>query len=305
MKQQDSHTTSTSTTNDHNHTHPDLVPFSFIVPDTVQNVQFQRPLLVLFDSGSTTSWFNRKTLPTGVEATTVESITGSTMAGTFSSNQQVHLTNLVLPEFRHNQFIPDLPCRVFTAECRYDMILGRDALRRFGLELDFVNNRMTHNDVRLPMRPFPDHLQANLSVAEQLQLDDMDDYLLDDPSRCHNDENFAPALFSDNDTCPDSTASSDLPQQDVHPATILPSLYDKADVASVVQQCTHLTQEQRDKLHQVLSKYETLFDGKLKKYQGEQIHLEIDPSISPTRTRAYPIPHAHLKVFKDELDRLV
>ena len=133
----------------------------------------------------------------------------------------------------------------------------------------------------------------------------MDNYLLDDPSLCNNDENFAPALFSDNDTCQDSTAFSDLSQQDVHPATILPSLYDKADVASVVQQCTHLTQEQRNKLHQVLSKYETLFDGKLKKYQGEQIHLEIDPSVSPTCTRAYPIPHAHLKVFRDELDRLV
>ena len=227
------------------------------------------------------------------------------MAGTFHSNQQVHLTNLLLPEFRRNQFIPDLHCHIFTVECRYDMILGRDALRHFGLELDFVNNRMTYNDVSLPMRPFPDHLQANLLVAEQLQLDDMDNYLLDDPSLCNNDDNFAPALFSDNDTSQDSTAFSDLSQQDVHPATILPSLYDKADMASVVQQCTHLTQEQRNKLHQVLSKYETLFDGKLKKYQGEQIHLEIDPSISPTRTRSYPIPHAHLKVFKDELDRLV
>ena len=185
------------------------------------------------------------------------------------------------------------------------MILGRDALHHFGLDWDFVNNHMTYNNVSLPMQPFPDHLQANLSVAKQLQLDDMDNYILDDPSPCHNDKNFAPALFSDNDTCQYSTEFSDLSQQDFHPATILPSLYDKADVASVVQQCTHLTQEQQNKLHQVLSKYETLFNGNLKKYQGKQIHLKIDPSISPTCTQAYPIPHAHLKVFKDELDRLV
>ena len=33
--------------------------------------------------------------------------------------------------------------------------------------------------------------------------------------------------------------------------------------------------------------------------------MEIDPSISLACTRAYPIPHAHLKVFKDKLDWLV
>ena len=115
--QQDNHTIPTSTTYNHNHTHPDLIPFSSIIPDTVQNVRFQHPLLVLFDSGSTTSWFNRKTLPTGVHGTTVESITGSTIVGTFNSNQQVHLTNLVLPEFQCNHFIPDLNCCIFMAEC--------------------------------------------------------------------------------------------------------------------------------------------------------------------------------------------
>ena len=72
----------------------------------------------------------------------------------------------------------------------------------------------------------------------------MDNYLLDDPSLCHNDEKFAPALFSDNDIYQDSPEFSNLSQQDFHPATILPSLYDKADMASIVQNCTHLTQEQ-------------------------------------------------------------
>ena len=119
-----------------------------MVPDTVQNVQFQCPLLVLFDSGSTTSWFNRKTVPTGVHGTIVESITGSTIVGTFNLNQQVHLTNLVLPEFRCNQFIPNLNCHIFMAECRYDMILSCNALRHFGLDLDFC---MTYNDVSMPM----------------------------------------------------------------------------------------------------------------------------------------------------------
>ena len=292
-----------------------MIPLSFVVPDSIQNVAFQRPLSVLFDSGSTTSWFNRASLPPGVHGTTVDPITGSTMAGTFKSNQQLQLKNVVLPEFRRNQFLPDLACRIFEADCRYDMILGRDALRAFGLHLDFDRHEMTCNEVTIPMREFPNHLKStSSSLADQLLLDDMDSYLFEDPGTApNNDDIFAPAPLSDNDAVPDlqfndddsDSEDEDDDDNDVYPAAILPSLYDKADMREVCRKCTHLTQEQQDQLYQVLSKYETLFDGKLKKFNGDQIHLDINPEVPSVRTRAYPVPHAHMKVFKDELDRLV
>ena len=40
---------------------------------------------------------------------------------------------------------------------------------------------------------------------------------------------------------------------------IKPSLYEKAHIADVVQQCEHLTPSQQQDLYQFLSKYETLF----------------------------------------------
>jgi hypothetical protein len=43
----------------------------------------------------------------------------------------------------------------------------------------------------------------------------------------------------------------------------------------------------------------------LGRYPGELIHLKMDPTVSPHRSRAYPIAHAHLRLFMDELTRLV
>ena len=54
-----------------------------------------------------------------------------------------------------------------------------------------------------------------------------------------------------------------------------------------------------------MEKYPTLFDGKLKVYKGQLIHLELKENAVPYRTRPYPIPHSHMDVFKQELDRLV
>ena len=48
-----------------------------------------------------------------------------------------------------------------------------------------------------------------------------------------------------------------------------------------------------------------MFDGVLKHYPDEEIHLDIDPSIRPHCCRAYPVPQTHLKRFKEELDRLI
>ena len=68
---------------------------------------------------------------------------------------------------------------------------------------------------------------------------------------------------------------------------------------------THLHFHQQNELAQTLEKYPTLFDGKLKVYKGQQIHLELKENVVPYRTRPYPIPHSHMDVFKQDLDRLV
>lgn len=133
----------------------DLLPLSFGVAKKIQGVRFGTPLTLLLDSGSTTTWISKKCLPPGIQGQTVNKVTGSTLAGDFSSSEEILLEDFVLPDFHSKKFLPKLPARVFHAECRYDMIIGRDVLRVFGLQLDFDSNRIVSDGVSINMREFP------------------------------------------------------------------------------------------------------------------------------------------------------
>ncbi|MEM7284222.1 MAG: reverse transcriptase family protein, partial [Pseudomonadota bacterium] len=80
--------------------------------------------------------------------------------------------------------------------------------------------------------------------------------------------------------------------------------YEEVQVEEVVNNCTHLSTQQRDDLLQVLKRYPTLFNGQLGRYTDKTVHLEVDPSVKPRSSKAYTIPHKQLDVFKQELDRL-
>ena len=60
----------------------DLLPMTFLAAGRIQGQEFRRPLVALLDSGSTAAWINKKCLPPGAHGETVESVTGSTIAGT-------------------------------------------------------------------------------------------------------------------------------------------------------------------------------------------------------------------------------
>ena len=48
-----------------------------------------------------------------------------------------------------------------------------------------------------------------------------------------------------------------------------------------------------------------MFDGKLRHYSDEEIHLHINPTIHLHQCHAYPVPQSQLNRLKDELNRLV
>ena len=96
---------------------PDLLPMSFCVAGRVQGQTFRRPLIALLDSGSTTTWVNKKCLPNGIQGQTVEKIKGSTLAGEFSSSEQVCLQEFALQEFHAKRTLPKLKARVFHTDC--------------------------------------------------------------------------------------------------------------------------------------------------------------------------------------------
>ena len=61
---------------------------------------------------------------------------------------------------------------------------------------------------------------------------------------------------------------------------------------------------QQDQLKEVLLKYDKLFDGVLKEYPGQPMHIDLQPNASSVYRRPYPEPQVHLATFKKELDHL-
>ena len=100
---------------------------TFLTCQSIQNVPFSRPLSILFDSGSPTSWVNKNAIQHSINLTTVPSTKGTTMAGDVQSNQLLALSDISLSELS-DLVLPTLLTRLFTASCRYDLILGRDVL---------------------------------------------------------------------------------------------------------------------------------------------------------------------------------
>jgi hypothetical protein len=102
----------------------DKVPMATCVVQLVNKHALKKPLLVLFDSGSNSSWIKAKSLPKGVFPTNVDEICSSTLAGDMKSNQEVKLERLVFPEFFKTRIVDSLEARVFHNTCRYDVIIG-------------------------------------------------------------------------------------------------------------------------------------------------------------------------------------
>ena len=134
---------------------PELLPIALAVGGRIQGTRWCKSLIVLFDTGSTSSWMNAKSLPKGIRGYTVPKIQGSTLAGTFESSEQVCVEDLVLPEYSTKKALGKLGLKVFNADCRYDMILGRDALRALGIDLNFETNTISTGGVQRDMREYP------------------------------------------------------------------------------------------------------------------------------------------------------
>ena len=288
---------------------------TFLHCTTIQNVPFTRPLSILLDSGSTTSWFNHRALPPNITPTTVPALHSTTMAGNFQSNQQLSLSTVSLPKLS-DLTLPNLNARMFNAKCRYDLILGRDILSHFGIDINFKSQRISGpTGSSIHLHQFPSSMAlAHTDIGVYLSIDHFSTLLSDTLTSSNDDAPLAsdiqeplsssepPCLPATNRTDPDPNP---LPLSKKCKTSILPSLYEKHDPQAIAQQCIHLDHDQQCQLAHLLTKFSTLFNGELKVYPHQKLHLEVDPSVRPFISQAYPIPKSQLQIFKAELDRLV
>ena len=86
---------------------------------------------------------------------------------------------------------------------------------------------------------------------------------------------------------------------------LLDSLYEARDIQAIADSCTHVTLEQQEDLFKLLSKFDVLFNDKLKTFMDKKIHHEVDASFMPHCSCACAVPHSHEAMFKKELEQLM
>ncbi len=90
-----------------------------------------------------------------------------------------------------------------------------------------------------------------------------------------------------------------------HVMRILDANYKRADLQSIVKdKCKHLSADQQKKLLQLLTKYESLFDGTLGDWKTKPVSFQLKEGVSPYHGRAFPVPKVHNETIKKEVERL-
>ena len=248
---------------------------AIMVVKEVQGRSCSRLLKVLFDSGGSKSMCHKRVMPKGIciDQPKTKSLM-RTLAGTYVPLGTIRMKGMRLPAFDKHRVIAEHQFHVFDSDCRYDVILGGDFLKKIGMNLLYQSMEIEWLGNTLPMETITKSDQVATHVEQylaQLELDSTEIEL-------------------------DSYLSS----------PILDAKYEKLDVEALLRtHCAHLSSNQQADLRTLLHKHSKLFDGTLGRYPGEPMHIELEKGAQPVYRRPYPIPVVHMETFRRELEHLV
>ena len=169
-----------------------------------------------------------------------------------------------LPEFSPTKVI-EWEMHVGTLEnTPYDMIVGNDLLEYLKIDLKYSTSTMTWDSVEIPMKSRDATLENSY-------------YIHDSP-------------------CLEEAAE--------RIKRILDAKYEPANLEEIVANHDHLSDEEKEGLYSLLKKYESLFDGSLGTWKGEDYNIELRSDATPYHARAFPIPRIHEQTLRHEVDRL-
>ena len=151
------------------------------------------------------------------------------------------------------------------------MILGRDTMTWLGINLSFDKSVIHWEGTEVPMRDYRKLKRWNLSKHE-----------------------IKAIIQASNEPVVTEKATQRM-------IKILDSNYRKANLKEVAAGAKHLTQTERDKLYQLLLKYEHIFDGTLGNWQTDPVDFELKEDATPHSQRHYPVPHLYKETFRKEL----
>ena len=130
------------------------------------------------------------------------------------------------------------------AKPMYDLILGCKTMKELGIVLDFRTKQVTIDEIILPMRDINSLTTSKLESTWAVN----------------------------NSMVQEPHSMQEVTQRVVH---ILDAKYEKADLQSVVSaNCTHLSLQDQNKLLELLTEYEELFDGTLGDWNTKPVSFE-------------------------------
>ena len=156
----------------------------------------------------------------------------------------------------------------------YDLILGCKTMKELGIVLDFRTKEITIDEIILPMRDINSLTTSKLESTWTVN----------------------------NSMAQEPHSTQEATQQVVH---ILDAKYEKADLQSVVStNCTHLSLQDQNKLLELLTEFEELFDGTLGDWNTEPVSFELKEGTKPYHGRPFPVPKSRKETTMKELNRL-
>ncbi|MFM8622678.1 MAG: pol polyprotein, partial [Holophagaceae bacterium] len=162
----------------------------------------------------------------------------------------------------------------------YDLILGKDFQQELGIDILNSSLMLRWNGIEVPMRNFGELRSTKTQQSTTPK----------------------PLLSLQLTPMADTVTTGEMQGRITR---ILDAKYEKADLAEVVRQQTHLTTDEKFLLAKTLKKFEHLFDGTLGDWKGMSVGFELKPDAVPFHGRPYPIPKVHELPTRKEVDRLV
>ena len=246
-----------------------MVPLAMVVIQfrSIQGKGTARYFRALLDTGSNVSLAHARVLPEGAKMDVLtEKKLVSTAAGPMAPKGLLTIDGLRLPEFDRNAVIETHQFQVFSADCRFDLILGMDFMKKVGVDILLSSLEVEIFGVRLPMSSYGSAPRTS-SLIDSLRVEDDIDFIGDD----------------------------------VFTTQIADARYEETDLGKFVKKyCTHLDPWQQEQLRRLLLKHKKLFDGSLGRFDDEEMDIEFQPNARPVWKQPYPVPHNHLEVFRWE-----
>ena len=169
-----------------------------------------------------------------------------------------------IPELHDNRLIEWNNFHVTKDLGAYDMIIGRDILRDLGIDIKFSTETCSWDSHEMPFKDSDASVEESYFVREPDVVDEATERL----------------------------------------KGILDAKYEAADLQEVASSASHLTTDEQENLHCLLSKYASLFDGTLGNWKDTTYNIELKPDAEPYHARAFPIPRVHTATLKMEVERL-